>query len=107
MNGKKVVHRDVKPSNILMDQTGYLKMIDFGLAKVLNAANGYRTNSLKGTPVQVAPEVIDPPKKGYSFQVDLWMVGLTLFELITDSNPFESAPSSDDTFDVILETEID
>lgn len=52
-----------------------------------------------------APELIET-KHGYSFHVDLWMVGLTLYELITESNPFESVSSNDDTFDVILERDM-
>ena len=52
-----VIYRDLKPENLVIDHSGYLKLIDFGLSKVLTAADG-RTWTLCGTPHFMAPEII-------------------------------------------------
>ena len=77
-----VIHRDLKPANILIDSTGFLKVADFGLAKVAGEATATATGSLKGTPSYVAPEIW---KGGREFgpPVDLFAVGCILWELAT------------------------
>merc|ERR1719210_2865403 len=54
---RNIVHRDLKPENVMLDQQGYLKMVDFGLAKKLDRQSG-KTFSLVGTVYYLAPEVI-------------------------------------------------
>lgn len=81
---KRIIHRDLKPENIMIDTSGYLKVIDFGVAKDLSGKNS--TNSLIGTPHYMAPEVI--LGKSYSFSSDYWSVGIILYELFYGQVPF-------------------
>ena len=69
--------KKIKPDNCMIDKTGYLKLIDFGIAKDLK--NKELTNTICGTPHYLAPEVI--MGKGYSFSSDYWSIGVTMFEI--------------------------
>jgi len=84
MHSLKVVYRDLKPENLLLDKEGYLKMVDFGFAKVLQD----RTWTLCGTPEYLAPEII--LNKGHGFGADWWCVGILTFECLTGQTPFVS-----------------
>ena len=69
-----IVYRDIKPENIMIDEKGYLKLIDMGTAKILKSKNGInKTFTLLGTPHYMAPEILKG--KGYGLQVDLWSIG--------------------------------
>lgn len=75
LHRRKIVYRDIKPENIMVDEDGYLKLIDMGTAKILKEKNGmYRTNTILGTPHYMAPEILHG--KGYSLLVDLWSIGI-------------------------------
>jgi cGMP-dependent protein kinase len=82
LNSKKIAHRDIKPDNIMLDERGYLKMIDFGTAVVLKDF----TNTIVGTPHYIAPEIL--LGKGYSFSADYWSIGITAFEIFFNKYPF-------------------
>uniref|UniRef100_A0A7S0J4A9 cGMP-dependent protein kinase n=1 Tax=Calcidiscus leptoporus TaxID=127549 RepID=A0A7S0J4A9_9EUKA len=84
MHGLKVVYRDLKPENLLIDKEGYLKMVDFGFAKIITD----RTWTLCGTPEYLAPEII--LNKGHGFGADWWCVGILTFECLTGATPFVS-----------------
>lgn len=88
-----VVYRDIKPENVMIDERGYLKLIDMGTAKYLEK-NKMRTYTIIGTPHYIAPEIIQG--KGYGFPVDLWSVGICLYEFICGNVPF--AENLDDPF---------
>ena len=79
---KKICHRDIKPANIMVDSTGYIKLIDFGTSIIMK---NY-TNTIIGTPSYIAPEVLNG--KGYSFSCDYWSVGICMFELFYKKLPF-------------------
>ena len=81
---KYIAHRDIKPGNIMIDSNGYLKMIDFGTAKVLT---NY-TSTVIGTPHYIAPEVL--LGKGYSLSCDFWSIGICMFEIFYGTYPFGS-----------------
>jgi len=79
-----VLHRDVKPENILLDEVGNLKLADFGLARLLE--NGEKTFTICGTASYLAPEML--AGVGYSYSVDIWMVACLIFELFIGRSPF-------------------
>ena len=78
------MHRDLKLENIMMEQNGYLKIIDFGLAKVLVSDTVAYTQC--GTPEYYAPEILR--RGGYDKSVDWWAVGILIYEMIFGKTPF-------------------
>ncbi|KAK3116291.1 hypothetical protein LTR53_003481 [Teratosphaeriaceae sp. CCFEE 6253] len=81
----RVIYRDLKPENCLLDAEGHLLLTDFGLSKVA-LEDDERANSVLGTIEYMAPEVIQG--QGYDFTVDWWSLGAIGFDLLTGSPPF-------------------
>lgn len=82
----RVIYRDLKPENCLLDAEGHLLLTDFGLSKVALEEEEHRANSVLGTIEYMAPEVIQG--QGYDFAVDWWSLGAIGFDLLTGSPPF-------------------
>ncbi len=80
---RKIAYRDLKPENLVMDEQGYLKIVDFGLAKKLE---GGKTWTLCGTPDYLAPEVI--LNEGHDWAVDYWALGVLIYEMTAGTPPF-------------------
>lgn len=70
----------------MVEVTGYIKLIDMGTAKILKNSVSGRTFTMLGTPHYLAPEVLT--SKGYTYSVDLWSIGIILYELIVGYFPF-------------------
>ena len=87
LHDRKIIHRDLKPNNIFLDEKFELKIGDFGLIAKLDN-NKDRKKTTCGTPHYMAPEVINPGKKGYSFEVDIWSMGVIMYNLLTGKLPF-------------------
>jgi serine/threonine-protein kinase len=81
-----LIHRDLKPANILILGDGQPKIVDFGIAKLLAAADGAVTGPAMGTPHYMAPEQLTDGAATPS--VDVWALGVTLFEAATGTLPF-------------------
>jgi len=88
LHAQSIVYRDIKPENIMVDDVGYVKMIDMGTAKFLKGKSpaGNRTFTIIGTPHYMAPEILTG--KGYSLNVDLWSIGVCLYEFMCGMVPF-------------------
>lgn len=83
-----VVHRDVKPANILVSPDGRLSVNDFGLARVLEQPSMTTTGQMLGTPSYMSPEQITAGRTVLDHRTDIYSLGATLYELLTLSPPF-------------------
>lgn len=83
-----VVHRDLKPQNIMMDPSGKVSVMDFGIARSVDAAGMTRTGALMGTPTYMSPEQAQGRK--VDARSDLYTLGIIFYELLTGNAPFEA-----------------
>ena len=89
-----VVHRDLKPGNILVQADGTAKVADFGIAKVVGDARMTRTGTTMGSPHYMAPEQV-MGRKEIDARADVYALGATLFETLTGRPPFAALEAGD------------
>ena len=80
-----IIHRDIKPENVLLNDGIVAKLTDFGWSNYIEEEKERKT--VCGTPIYLAPEIIK--EKGHDEKVDIWCIGVLLFELMTGSIPFQ------------------
>jgi Protein kinase domain len=84
-HAREVLHHDIKPANVLLGFDGAIKVADFGLAALINSAASQ--DNVFGTPGYIAPEAATG--MGHDVRTDLFALGVTLYEAVAGSNPFE------------------
>jgi len=83
----RVIHRDIKPSNIMVNRERQVKIMDFGLATVLESAALEKT-MMRGTPLYMAPEMI--LGRNVDYRSDIYSMGITFYEMATKRVPFST-----------------
>ena len=82
-----IIHRDIKPQNILILDNGLIKITDFGIAVAMNATQLTQTNSVMGSVHYLPPE--QASGKGATLQSDIYSIGILMYELLTGKLPFK------------------
>jgi serine/threonine-protein kinase len=85
-HGLGIIHRDVKPENVMVRKDGALKLMDFGVAQVVDLERMTVTGQILGSPAYMAPEVLDG--RSLDFRSDVFSVGVMLYQMATGALPF-------------------
>uniref|UniRef100_UPI00398F53D0 serine/threonine-protein kinase N2 n=1 Tax=Pristiophorus japonicus TaxID=55135 RepID=UPI00398F53D0 len=102
LHDNKIVYRDLKLDNLLLDTQGYVKIADFGLCKE-DMGYGERTSTFCGTPEFLAPEVLTDTS--YTRAVDWWGLGVLIYEMLVGESPFPG-DDEEEVFDSIVNDEV-
>jgi serine/threonine protein kinase len=102
LHARRLLHNDIKPGNILLNQFGDVKVTDFGITTSMDIS---LCDTCRGTQTYFAPEkVMASSGAGYSFPADIWSFGVVCYELMTGVHPLAEASSIPDIFCLLLES---
>ncbi|MFD2522920.1 serine/threonine protein kinase [Emticicia soli] len=89
---KGILHRDIKPANLMLTREGIIKLMDFGIARMVGSQRLTRADRIVGTLEYMAPELLDGSEP--SVQSDLYAIGVLMYELLSGKMPFEASTDS-------------
>ncbi len=89
---KGILHRDIKPANLMLTREGIVKLMDFGIARMVGSQRLTRADRIVGTLEYMAPELLDGSEP--SVQSDLYAIGVLMYELLSGKMPFEASTDS-------------
>ena len=96
-----IVHRDLKPQNIYLTKNKQIKILDFGLSKMIDFTSITSTGTAIGSPLYMSPEQLKD-SKNIDYRSDYYALGIILFEMMTKSNPYGQVFSREQLFQKIL-----
>ena len=89
INSDGIIHRDLKPDNIMIDVNGNIKIIDYGLSKIIDYSSLTSTGSQIGSPLYMSPEQIKDSKH-IDFRSDIYSLGIILYQMFTNMIPYQA-----------------
>lgn len=102
LHSNRVIHRDIKPDNVLLDHLGHVHLTDFNVAVKLKKSS--ILSATAGSLAYIAPEILN--RKGYCFSVDWWSLGIVMYELLNGKRPFKGKDNDELKLE-IMQTNID
>eukprot|EP01127_Copromyxa_protea_P023015 TRINITY_DN8506_c0_g1_i1.p1 TRINITY_DN8506_c0_g1~~TRINITY_DN8506_c0_g1_i1.p1 ORF type:complete len:333 (+),score=53.07 TRINITY_DN8506_c0_g1_i1:40-1038(+) len=104
LHKKNVIHRDIKPENLLLSLNGQVKIADFGWSVHVSSARN-RRQTLCGTLDYLPPEMVGERVQPYDFSVDIWSLGVLMYEFLIGKPPFE-AETQAETYSKICDVDL-
>mgnify|MGYP000859804579 CR=1 FL=1 len=92
-----LIHRDLKPSNIYLLESGSVKILDFGLSKLIDFTSITNTGDLLGTPLYMSPEQISD-SKNIDYRTDYYALGIILYKLLSNKTPYGNITSREELY---------
>ena len=89
IDGEGIIHRDLKPDNIMIDSKRNIKIIDYGLSKIIDFSSITSTGTQIGSPLYMSPEQIKDSKR-IDYRADIYALGIILYEMLTKNIPYKA-----------------